>query len=194
MAGMDRSRATVRDLVARVVPWDEQEATDQARMLEWVDSGAQLFRLAKPATPPQHLAVYAALVDERDMSVMLVNHVLAQAWLFPGGHVDNGEDPRLTVVRELKEELQVSPSFHPAFGDDPLFLTVTHTRGADSHVDATMWFVFAFDRSVSLTPDVREFSATKWMSLADPGLWDQEIFDPGMHRFVAKLASKWPRD
>jgi 8-oxo-dGTP pyrophosphatase MutT (NUDIX family) len=37
--------------------------------------------------------------------VLLVDHKNARLWLPTGGHVEEGEDPRATVVRELKEEL-----------------------------------------------------------------------------------------
>ena len=187
---VDHVRAVVRGLVAGVTPWDEREGTDRRQFLEWIDSGQPLFRVAKPATPPQHLAVYAALIDDRDMSIMLVHHLAAQAWLLPGGHVDENESPRVSVQRELREELGIAPAFHPAFGDDPLFLSITRTRGAGSHLDATLWFGFTFDRSLSMSPDDREFTATKWMSLADAASWDQETFDPEMHRFVAKAIDR----
>ena len=173
-----------------MTPWDERERVDRARFLEWVDSGQPLFRVVKPATPPQHLAVYAALIDDRDMSIMLVHHFAAQAWLLPGGHVDEGEDPRAAVTRELREELGIAPDFHPAFGGEPMFLSITRTRGAGSHRDATLWFAFSFDRSTALSPDEREFTATKWLSLADAVSWDQETFDPEMHRFVAKVTDR----
>lgn len=184
---LEKPRAVVRDLVTRVRPYDDQEAEDQRWMLEWINSGAPLFRLEKPATPPRHLAVYAALVDEGSRSVLLVDHAKARAWLMPGGHVDPDEDPRWTVVRELDEELRIAPPFHPATGSAPFFLTVTQTRGAYSHTDVTLWFVFQADRQVPVLPDPAEFSAVQWHELDRPG-WAAEEFDPGMARFAAKLS------
>jgi 8-oxo-dGTP diphosphatase len=189
----DPSRAVVRDLIFEVSPCDKREATDRAWMLDWVDSGIQLFRLAKPATPPQHLAVYAALLDEASHSILLVDHVKAKAWLMPGGHVDQGEDPRGTVVREVSEELGIVPAFHPLFGDAPFFLTVAQTRGAQSHTDVTLWFVFAVDRYAPITPDPREFSDVRWFRLDETVTWATEQFDPGMARFVAKLSTAFDR-
>lgn len=136
---IDQPRLVVRALVEGVSPHDALEARDRQWMLDWVDSGAPLFRLAKPATPPQHLAVYAALVDEQRESVMLVHHVKAKAWLLPGGHADPGENPCRTVLREADEELGISPRFHPVCDSAPFFLTVTQTRGADSHTDVTLF-------------------------------------------------------
>jgi 8-oxo-dGTP diphosphatase len=184
----DGPRRIVRDLVAGVSPYDAKEAADQAWMLEWVDSGVQLFRLEKPATPPRHLAVYAALLDEDSGSVMLVNHVKANAWLMPGGHVDDQEDPRRTITREVDEELSIAPPFHPRFGNAPFFLTVTQTRGAHSHTDVTMWFVFTGDRQAPIIPDPAEFSEVRWFALETAG-WTADQFDPGMGRFVAKLST-----
>jgi 8-oxo-dGTP diphosphatase len=172
----DRSRSVVRDLITEVSPYDHKEAADRKWILDWVTSGAQLFRLEKPATPPQHRAVYAALLDEESHSVMLVDHVKAKAWLMPGGHVDDGEDPRRTVVRELDEELRIAPAFHPRFGDDPFFLTVTQTRGEHSHTDVTMWFVFQGNRRASITPDLLEFSAVRWFGLGGTDGWTAEQF------------------
>jgi hypothetical protein len=58
-------------------PHDDQEAADQEDIRSWIASGAPLYRVQPPATPPRHLAVYFALLDEADRSVMLVDHVKA---------------------------------------------------------------------------------------------------------------------
>jgi 8-oxo-dGTP diphosphatase len=104
----------------------------------------------------QHLCVYFALFDDARRSVLLVDHVKAGLWLFPGGHVDDGEDPRTTVLREEAEELRITGEFHPRFGDEPLFLTVTKTRGDHSHTDVSLWFVLAGDQDMRIEADPRE--------------------------------------
>jgi hypothetical protein len=48
---IDQPRSVIRALVEGVSPHDAREARDRQWMLDWVDSGAPLFRLAKPATP-----------------------------------------------------------------------------------------------------------------------------------------------
>jgi hypothetical protein len=70
----DDPRTVVRDRVLAVIPVDDREAADQAAILEWIDSGAPLFRTVPPATPPKHLAVYFALVDDDARCVLLVDH------------------------------------------------------------------------------------------------------------------------
>jgi 8-oxo-dGTP pyrophosphatase MutT (NUDIX family) len=183
-------RAVVRDLVAGVAPFDEHEALDKATTLQWVRSGAPLFRIARPATPDKHLCVYFALFDDVRRSVLLVDHVKAGLWLFPGGHVDDGEDPRTTVLREAAEELQINGEFHPRFGNEPLFLTVTKTRGEHSHMDVSFWFVLAADQDMRIEADPREADQVRWFVLDDPAEWAHDRFDPHMARFRDKLVAR----
>lgn len=184
----DDMRVIVRNHVTAVSPFDAREAADQADILGWIASGAPLFRTQRPATPPRHLTVYAALVDEAKRSVMLVDHRKAQLWLLPGGHVDDGEDPRWSVEREAFEELGVSLKFHEKFGGQPCFLSVTPTRDA-SHTDIALWFVLEGDSTTDVHPDFREFSEVRWFGLDDHTDWSAPCFDPHMDRFIRKLKS-----
>jgi 8-oxo-dGTP diphosphatase len=184
----DGSRSLIHDLVAAVSPLDEKEASDQSDILGWVASGAPLFRVQRPATPHKHLAVYFALLDDASRSIMLVDHVKARSWLLPGGHVDDGEDPRWTVEREAFEELRITPKFHERIsGDKPFFVTVTQTRGPGSHTDVTLWFVLKGDRHAEIQMDVREFSEVRWFGFDHQTEWPVSRFDPQMHRFAVKL-------
>ncbi|WP_239309749.1 MULTISPECIES: NUDIX domain-containing protein [unclassified Frankia] len=219
----DEPRSIIKDLVARVLPYDRQEADDQAEILRWVGSGAPLFRVRSLAVPPRHLAVYFALLtssqapqtdrltrqpdhfpcnrggqrsgqgtllDEDRRTLMLVDHIKAGCWLLPGGHVDDGEDPCQTVVREAAEELGIIARFHARLGGgEPFFLTVTQTRGAHSHTDVTLWFVLAADAGEAMRPDPRECRGVGWFGLDEPIRWDTASFDPQMHRFIAKLST-----
>lgn len=137
--------------------------------------------------------MYFALVDDDSRSVMLVDHLKAQAWLLPGGHVDDGEDPRWTVEREAFEELQVTPKFHEGLGGgQPLFLSVTQTRGEHSHTDVTLWFALKGDVAAEIRPDPHEFSEVRWYSLDDRTDWSADYFDPNMARFVSKIRAMLP--
>lgn len=189
LAGQD-PRDVVHDLVAGVTPHDEHEVQDRTTTLQWIRSGAPLFRIARPATPDKHLCVYFALLDDVRRSVLLVDHVKAGLWLFPGGHVDDGEDPRRTVLRETAEELGIDGEFHPRFGDEPLFLTVTKTRGEHSHTDVSFWFVLAADQDMRIDADPREANEARWFALDDPAEWAHDRFDPQMTRFRDKLLAR----
>jgi 8-oxo-dGTP diphosphatase len=175
-------RAAIRDEVASIRPLDELEEIHQADALAWIDSGVPLCRTAKPATPPKHLVSYFAVVDERD--ILLVDHKSAQLWLPPGGHVEPGEHPRETVVRELFEELRIVAGYEIA---QPLMITCTTTVGlAAGHVDVSLWYVVKVDRSQNIQVDEQEFAAVKWFGFSDVPLHRS---DPHLGRFLAKLSA-----
>ncbi|MFD0598735.1 NUDIX domain-containing protein [Catellatospora coxensis] len=149
-------------------PLDAVERGHQIDILGWIDAGYDLFRVNPPADPPKHLAVYFALFDDDEGTVMMVDHKKAAAWLLPGGHVDPYEDPRVTALREAEEELQIAGKFHDLTGDAPLFVSVTETRGAHSHTDVTLWFVLKASQRELFRPDPGEFEAVEWFPCGAP--------------------------
>ena len=178
-------RSRIDDLVRNVQPFDQREAADQASILDWVASGEQLFRTVPPDTPPKHLVVYFIPVDAAERCLLLGDHRKSGLWLPPGGHVEDGEDPRQAVIRETREELGIAAEFAD---DKPLFLTVTPTRGPNSHLDVDLWFVLKVTRhEANLNPDRREFKCIRWFGLDEPRGWPADTYDPQMHRFAAKL-------
>ena len=184
------SRSAIYDLVAGAAPFDEQEAADRAEIMRWVDSGAPLFRVRAPATPARHLVVYFVLLDEASRAVLLVDHLKAGLWLPPGGHVDDGEDPRRAVAREAAEELGIDAEFHDGFGGAaPFFVTVTQTRGEHSHTDMSLWFVLRAARDTVIHPDTREFTAVRWLQVGDDAEWVGGRIGPQVRRFAGKLTA-----
>lgn len=196
-------RLLIADLVAKVAPFDAREAADQADMLDWVASGQQLFRTAKPATPPKHLVVYFVPVDAANKCLLLGDHRKSGLWLPPGGHVEDGEDPRQAVIREAREELGIVADFHPGLagetgetgeiseegGQTPFFLTVTPTNDASSHLDVDLWFALRLSRGTRLEPDQGEFRSVRWFEFGDQQDWPATRYDPEMGRFAGKLGS-----
>lgn len=119
---------------------------------------------------------------------MLVDHLRARCWLPPGGHVDDGEDPRRSVDRDAFEELGITTKFHEGIaGDKPFFLTVTQTRDPGSHTDVTLWFVLRGNSDDEIRQCPQEFSAVLWFGLDDDSIWPEDRFDPQMRRFAAEL-------
>lgn len=176
------TRAATRREIASIRPYDEQEEDHRAHALAWIDSGAPLFRTAKPATPPKHLVSYFAVVDGSE--ILLVDHRSAQLWLPTGGHVEPGEHPRKTVARELREELGFSAAHAIAA---PLMVTCTTTVGLTSgHVDVSLWYVVAATRTQPISYDEQEFAGICWFRYSDVPLHRS---DPHLARFLAKLAS-----
>ena len=175
-------RAQIRSEIAGVQTLDQAERIDVVRALAWVDSGATLCRISKPATPPMHLVSYFVVVDGDQ--VLLVDHKNAQRWLPPGGHVEAGEHPRATVLRELQEELGFAAPHAIAA---PLLLTCSTTVGPSTpHVDVSLWYVVRCSRSQPLVFDAGEFNSVRWFPWGDV---PPQRSEPHLPRFLAKLQS-----
>lgn len=182
-------RRLISDLVAAVRPFDAREASDQADILDWIASSQPLFRTAPPGMPPKHLVVYFVPIDAANRRLLLGDHRKSGLWLPPGGHVEEGEDPRQAVRREAGEELGIPAEFHPALGgESPFFLTVTPTVGPGSHLDVDLWFALRVDCGARLEPDPREFNGIRWFELGELD-WPASTYDPEMGRFAGKLTS-----
>jgi 8-oxo-dGTP diphosphatase len=174
-------RSAIREEVASIAPFDRLERLHREDALAWIDSGVELCRIQKPATPPKHLVSYFVLVD--DDHVLLVDHRNAQLWLPSGGHVEPGEHPRATVARELREELGLELADDPGA---PLMLTSTETVGTTAgHTDVSLWYVIDADRRVSLGFDTGEFQSVRWFQFAEAPV---SRSDPHLARFLGKLA------
>ncbi len=174
-------RSAIREEVASIEPVDALERMHRDDALAWIDSGAELCRIQKPATPPKHLVSYFVLVDHDH--VLLVDHKNAGLWLPSGGHVEPGEHPRATVVRELREELGLDLTDVPAA---PLMLTTSVTVGITAgHTDVSLWYVINGDRRLALEFDPEEFHSVRWFQCSEAPI---SRSDPHLKRFLDKLA------
>lgn len=176
-------RDHVKKVVASIQPFDELESFHQKHVLDWIESGAPLCRTIKADIPPKHLVCYFLLVDQKKERLLLTDHKKSGLWLPPGGHVDQGEHPRDTVLREMQEELrcQLEPLL-----EEPLFLSMVETTGyVNKHEDVSLWYVFEADSTVAIDFDPREFHQVKWYPFDALPIGQT---DPHMERFSKKLS------
>ena len=179
----------IRDQIAALVrgisAHDSLEEDHKTAILEWIASGAPLFRIRKPDVPNRHLVSYIVLTDPARGQVLLVDHKNAGLWLPCGGHVEPDEDPAETVRRELVEELRLEPTF---LYRDPFFVTLTRTVGVDSgHDDVSLWYVLKADSTRTPWFDENEFNALAWFGFDEIPF---ERSDPHLRRFMNKLYTK----
>jgi 8-oxo-dGTP pyrophosphatase MutT (NUDIX family) len=175
-------REHIRKELTAIEPLDPVETEHLADALAWVDSGADLIRVAKPATPPKHLVSYFAVVDAD--AILLVDHKNAGLWLPSGGHVEPGEHPRSTVMRELQEELGFKADHEI---QAPLMVTCTTTSGLTAgHTDVSLWYVVHGSRSQPIEFDTAEFNGVQWFHFSEVPF---ERSDPHLGRFLKKLVA-----
>ena len=127
---------------------------------------------------------YFPVVD--DQHVLLVDHKNARLWLPTGGHVEEGEDPRVTVVRELKEELGLTVQLSEL--GNPLMVTVTQTVGLTSgHTDVSLWYPVTRSRLEPIEFDESEFNQVRWFHFSEV---PHNRTDPNLEHFLAKLRAE----
>jgi 8-oxo-dGTP pyrophosphatase MutT (NUDIX family) len=190
---MNKSRTHIATLIRDIDFGDSQEQADIATILEWIDSGADLYRKSRPDVPYRHLVAYFVVIDAARRKLLLLDHMKASLWLPAGGHVESDEEPRATVFREFGEELGTTSVPVITVADKPLFVTLTKTRGANVHEDVSLWYVVAGDEHMWLDVDRREFRSYRWLSWDQVKEMDPDVLDPGMHRFMDKLEAKLAR-
>jgi len=168
----------------KIRPFDDTETEHLNDAIAWAESGAKIYRVAKPATPPKHLVAYFPVID--DDHILLVDHKNACLWLPTGGHVEQGEHARDTVVRELREELSLS--VEPEQVGSPVMVTVATTVGLTAgHVDVTLWYAIRGDRNSPISFDQEEFHGARWFKFSELPL---QRTDPNLQRFLCKLRAE----
>lgn len=82
-------------------------------------------------------------------------------WEFPGGKVEDGEDPRECLRRELKEELAIEPEV------GPLFYHVKHSY-PDRDVELIVFHILGYAGEVSN----RQFESIRWVGREEISQFD----------------------
>jgi 8-oxo-dGTP pyrophosphatase MutT (NUDIX family) len=178
-------REVIQKMIQAIRPGDALEAQQLADTLRWIESGVEIFRVEKPATPPKHLVSYFVLVDPAEKKIMLVDHIKAGLWLPAGGHIEKDEHPKTTVEREIQEELHMPADF---LSPEPLLLTQAVTVNmAAGHTDVSLWYVVRADSKKKIDYDPREFNGCRWFGYDELLATDISKLDPHMHRFVRKF-------
>ena len=178
-------RNEILKLVEDIKPYDAEEVEHVLDAIAWIESGAEIFRIAKPDVPPKHLVSYFLLVDVKKRKVLLLDHVKSGLWLPSGGHVEKDEHPNDAVEREIKEELNMPAEF---LSKTPFFLTQMVTvKTTKEHTDVCLWYVLKGDSEKEIAFDPEEFYGYEWMSFAEVLTMNIEKLDIHMHRFMKKL-------
>ena len=172
-------REEIKKEVLSITPLDALEEETISNVVAWIDTNAEIYRTKKPSTPPKHLVSYFVVIDGEYL--LLVDHINAEKWLPTGGHVELGEHPKETVVREAYEELKIKASF---IQENPVLITSTETVGKTAgHTDISLWYTLRGDRSAPTEIDTTEFHQSRWFHKSQL----PSNTDPHLARFVEKF-------
>jgi 8-oxo-dGTP diphosphatase len=139
----------------------------------------------------------SGIVLSGDDNVLLVRHRELGCWLYPGGHIDAGEDPVQAVLREVREETGLTCEItaesrfsHPAARvlASPFTICVQDIpgdprHGPHQHID--MVYVLR-PASGRLTPQSSEVADCAWMPLRQVATLDAP---PELPELIERAAS-----
>jgi 8-oxo-dGTP diphosphatase len=144
----------------------------------------------------RHVTASAIVFDDHGR-VLLIFHTGAQAWLPPGGHVEDNEDFLQAAIREVFEEtgiiaepIAASPLSHPAVTTHPLPFLILEVdvsdpdHGPHRHID-TLDVLRAVGGH--LNADLDEVGGASWVHLDEVGGLRTQPEIPG---FLA-AAARW---
>lgn len=134
--------------------------------------------------------------------VLLVRHNATGKWLFPGGHVDDGETPAEAALREVQEETRLAAVIHGLPGSwmklpgmrwhpspwmtaeapAPAKAARPGKPAEPAHRHIDMLFIGTADSSLRLATPADEVSGARWVPLASLDLLNTRPEVPAVAR------------
>lgn len=122
--------------------------------------------LTRDENKASHFCVYFLPYNKKERKVFIVHHKKSGLWLFPGGHIDKGEQLLSTLNREICEELGVNQAFDNL--PKPFLISVTPIENpiqpCKEHLD--IWFLFETD-GAGFKVSQFEFFKTQWVTFEE---------------------------
>ena len=164
--GFDGPKAVLREAVAARRPVDARERDSIVAFLAALDV---LDDPLDEHASPTH--VTASAIVTGDAGVVLHLHKRLAIWLQPGGHIDRGEAPLEAALREAREETGLPVTA----AEPPRLAHVDVHLGGRGHTHLDLRYLMTAPPVVPApptgeSPDVRWFSWSQAIAMADPGL------------------------
>jgi 8-oxo-dGTP diphosphatase len=112
-----------------------------------------------------HYCSFFLPYDKKSGKIYLGDHIKAEGWIPPGGHIEPGELPSAAAIREMQEELQVEITKDMI---EPFNLSVTivnrSEKGCMTHYD--IWHLVHIDEQI-FNFDRGEYYDAAWFTLSE---------------------------
>lgn len=123
-------------------------------------------KLTRDQNTRSHFCVFFLPFSEKTKRIFIGDHIKAGTWISPGGHIDDGEIPEETVIREFKEELKVSIKRNQV--KKPFCLTIKNIdnprHNCKKHYD--IWYLIKTDEK-NFNYSKKEFKQAKWVTITE---------------------------
>lgn len=173
-------------------PFNEQERTDKARMLEYIDTFQDVLTRDNEAA---HFTASAWIVNEDYTKVMMAYHNIYDSWAWVGGHVDGDDNFLRVALKESEEETgleKVTPVSEKIYAIEILDVPehVKNGKKIRTHLHLNVTYLLQASEASPLTIKPDENSAVGWMSLEEA---IQKTNEPEMKPIYQKLNDKLPK-
>ena len=150
-------------------PWNEQEAADQAVILEHLYKEEDVFERSNLTA---HLTASAWVTNARGDKVLMAYHNLYDSWSWLGGHSDGETDQLAVAMKEVREESgiqNVYPVSEDIFSLEILTVEGHVKRGhyVPSHLHLNVTYLLEADEDEALKVKADENSALAWFDLEE---------------------------
>lgn len=157
----------IREAIRQYRPCNEQEAADQALILDFLAKNPDAFRRTNRLA---HITASAWVVNPAHDRVLMVYHKIYDSWSWTGGHADGEEDLAQVALREVREETGVSSArlLSPdIFSIESLTVDGHEKNGAyvSSHLHLNVTYLVVADDTEPLTVCEAENRGVRWFGL-----------------------------
>ena len=181
---------SLRQEIEAFRPVGEQEEKDKQELLNWLDSGLDIYSRRCGAA---HLTASAWVVSPDRAQVLMIYHNISRSWAWMGGHADGMEDLHAVAEKEVREECGLEAL--TALGGGIFSLEVLTVDGHEkrghyvsSHLHLNVTYLFEADPSapVFIKPD--ENSGVAWIPTGEVAA---KVTEPWMtERIYRKLMDR----
>lgn len=150
-------------------PFNEQEAADQAVMLQYMREHANCLERENKVA---HFSTSIWTVNKDRSKTLLVYHNIFNSWSWIGGHADGVEDLRSVALRELQEETGVANAtlINPEIYSLEIITVDGHVKRGlyvPSHLHLNVTYLAEADEKDVLIINKNENQAVQWWPLED---------------------------
>lgn len=175
---------SVRDIINRYIPCDEQEKRDKEQMLKFIDSFDDVLTRDNVIG---HFTAAAFVINKEKTKMAAVYHIITDGWTYPGGHADGEEDLLSVAIREAEEETGLKTT---VLDDKPFFISsnpvkshIKHGKFVSSHLHFDVLYLMEADENMPLEYREDESKGVKWIPF-------DEIDNEKMVDFIKPMAKK----
>ena len=159
---------TMKKLIERFHPYNEQEVKDQAILLKVINQKDVFTRQNQIG----HFTASAWVVNQEKTKVLMCYHKIYDSWSWLGGHVDGNDDFSYVALKEVQEESGLK---NLRLLDDSIFslevLTVDghmkNNQYVSSHLHYNVTYLIEAHDDELLKVKKDENSALQWFTLDD---------------------------